>query len=145
MNWAVIAIQRLRDYENRKQSLANIPMQIKTLEMQCEALRSATTDGTPVRGGTNMREDMLVSNIAKREELKNNYRIAKREVELTEKGLSALTDDERKILELFYINRPRDYIERLCEELCVERSRVYTLKDNALHKFTVVVYGVVEI
>ena len=145
MNWAVIAIQRLRDYENRKQAIANIPAQIKTLEMQCEALRSANTDGTPVHGGTNKREDMLVNNITKREELKNNYRIAKREVELTEKGLAALSEEDRKILELFYINRPTDYIERLCEELCVERSRVYTLKDRALHNFTVVVYGIIEI
>ena len=145
MKWATISVQRLRDYEKRKLALENIPAQIQTLEDQIFTIKSSATDKIVVKGTTNKKEDALIDNIAEREELKNNYRIAKREVELTEKGLKATGDEGQRILELFYINRPYDYIEKLCEELCVERSRVSTLKDKALRDFTLAIYGIVEL
>lgn len=140
-----IAINRLRDHSTRVVALDTIPAQIETLELQYSAIRSATTDSEPVSGGTNRREDMLVSNILKREALKNDLEIAKREIEITKKALSVLNADERRILELFYINRQSGYIDRLCDELCVERSRVYTMKDEALRKFCLAVCGTVDL
>lgn len=140
-----IAINRLRDHSARVVALDTIPAQIETLELQYSAIRSATTDSEPVSGGTNRREDMLVSNILKREALKNDLEIAKREIEITKKALSVLNGDERRILELFYINRQSGYIDRLCDELCVERSRVYTMKDEALRKFCLAICGTVDL
>lgn len=140
-----IAINRLRDHSARVVALDTITAQIETLELQYSAIRSATTDSEPVSGGTNRREDMLVSNILKREALKNDLEIAKREIEITKKALSVLSADERRILELFYINRQSGYIDRLCDELCVERSRVYTMKDEALRKFCLAVCGTVDL
>ena len=86
-----------------------------------------------------------MSNILKREALKNDLEIAKREIEITKKALGVLSADERRILELFYINRQSGYIDRLCDELCVERSRVYTMKDEALRKFCLAVCGTVDL
>ncbi len=140
-----IAINRLRDHSARVVALDTIPAQIETLELQYGAIRSATTDSEPVSGGTNRREDMLVANILKREALKNDLEIAKREIEITNKALAVLSGDERRILELFYINRQSGYIDRLCDELCVERSRVYTLKDEALRKFCLAICGTVDL
>lgn len=146
MNWQKMSIQRLREYEGRVTSLSLIPEQIRALELSFSAIRSATTDGTPVRGGNgNKREDALLDNIVKREELAVNREIAKREVAITEKGLSVLTEEQRRILHTFFISRPRDHVGLLCEELCLERSRVYDLKDDALKRFTMACYGVVEI
>lgn len=145
MKWATISVQRLRDYDKRKLALENIPAQIKILEDQMPALKASATDKIIVQGTANRREDTLIDNIAEREELKNNYSIAKREVDLIERALKAIGNEGRRILELFYINRPYDYIEKLCDELCVERSRVYTLKDKALRDFTLALYGIVEI
>lgn len=140
-----IAINRLRDHSARLVALETIPEQIEALELQYGAIRSATTDSEPVSGGTNRREDMLVDNILKRETLRSNLEVARREIEVTNKALAALSDDERRILELFYINRQNGYIDRLCGELCVERSRVYTLKDEALRKFCLAVCGTVDL
>lgn len=145
MDWKKISIDRLRDYEARKQALESIPEQIKTLEANLTSIRSAQTDGIPIRTGGNRREEILINNIAMREELQNNYDIAKREVEITEKGLDMLTKEQRRILYKFYVSRFPGHVDALCEELCVEKSRVYTLKDEALKKFAVACYGVVEI
>ena len=146
MDWKPAAIQRLKDYEARRNSIQLITEQLKNLEMQFTAIRAARTDGEPVKGGEgNRREDMLLSNIVLRDELKANHQIAMREIEITEKGLAALTKEERRILELFYIRRPYDHVSRLCEELSVEKSEVYRRKNTALDKFTIACYGVVKI
>ena len=146
MNWQTVAIQRLKNYEAKKLSLETIAEQIKGLEAEFTGLRAATTDGMPVSGtNSNKREEMLVSNIAKREELKRNYRIAKGEVNVTEKALEILTEQEKRILYIFFINRPSGHVQLLCEEMFVEKSKLYLMKDEALKKFTRACYGVVEL
>lgn len=146
MDWKQAAIQRLKDYEARKKAVALLGEQIKNLEMQFASIRGAKTDGEPVMGSNgNRREDILLSNIVLRDELKANRQIAGREIEITEKGLAALNDEERRILELFYISRPYDHVTRLCQELKVEKSEVYRRKNTALDKFTIACYGVVRI
>lgn len=69
MNWKFEAMEKLREYEARKQSLATIPDEIRRLELDYTRIRNATGDGTPIRGGGSTREDMLLSNIVHREEL----------------------------------------------------------------------------
>ena len=146
MNWQKISIQRLRDYENRKRALELIPEQLETLELHFTSIRSATTDGTPVTGGdTNRREDALITNIVMRDELKNNQTIAEREINITDKGLAALTEEQRRILNVFFVNRPYRHIEILCEELHIEKTKLYMEKDEALKRFTMACYGVVEV
>ena len=145
MKWESVAIDRLRDYEKRKLAVENIPEQIAILEDKFIAIRAATTDGTPVQDSNNRREEMLIYNIARREELKQNYKLAVREVALTEKGLAALTSEEREILEGFYIYRTKNYVNRLCDELYVSKTELYRRKDAALRNFTVAIYGIVEL
>ena len=146
LNWSVFAVQRLRDLEGRKTAVENITEQIKALEQRFTAIRSATTDGTPVQGGNeNKREEMLIRNIAEREELKNNLDIITREIAVTEKALDTLTDEEKLILTRFFILRQKGYCERLCDELYVSKTRLYQKKETALKKFTLACYGIVEL
>ncbi len=145
MNYYIFSVDRLKNYENRKQALENIPEQIKNLELQLTSIRSATTDETPSYGGGNHREDALINNISKREELKNNYAIAEREVNVTEKGLAVLSEEERKILNRFFMHRTKNYIEHLCDELYISKTELYRRKDVALKKFTVACYGIADL
>lgn len=145
-DWKPLAVQRLKNYETRRISLEQIKEQLNALDIQFEAIRAAKTDGEPISGTmSNRREEIMIDNIQKRDELKANYKIAKREIEVTEKGLAALTEDEKRILELFYINRPYDHVGRLSEELNVEKTVVYERKDRALKRFTMACYGVIEV
>lgn len=146
MSWQTIAIQRLRRYETQKLALSTIPEQLSVLDSEFEGLRSATLDGTPVTGtNSNTREQMLVGNIAKREELKRNYKIAKDDSDITEKALAVLSEQEQRILYLFYVRRPPGHIQLLCNELFVEKTKLYMMKDEALVKFTRACSGVVEL
>ena len=146
VNWCTFSIERLKDYNNKKEAVESLTEQIKVLNENFTAIRSATTDSTPIKGGnSNRREEMLIKNIAMREELKNNLKIAKHEIAITEKGLASLTETEKKILTRFYIQRSKGYVERLCDELFVSKTELYRQKEEALKKFTTVCYGIVEL
>ena len=144
MEYYGFAIQRLKDYEMRKQSLVNIPEQIKTLEMQFLSIKSGEIDGMPKGSGTKS-DDMLIYNIAKRDELNFNLEIAQREVALTERGLATLTEDEKTILEYFYIARQYNHVQKLMDKLHISQAGVFRAKDAALKKFTMSLYGLREI
>ena len=146
LNWSVFAVQRLKDFEDRKRAVNNLATQIKALEEKYTAIRASTTDGMPVQSGSeNKREEMLIHNIAEREELQKNLDIIQHEIAVTEKGLEALDDEEKHILRRFFILREKGYVERLCDELFVSKTRLYQKKEAALKKFTLVCYGIVEL
>lgn len=145
-SWRSLSIERLTMYEIHKVTVENVTEQIKALEDKYTSIRSAQTDSTPVQGGTsNKQEDMLINNISLRNELKKNLKEAIHEIKIIERGLSVLSDDERKILTRFYINRSKGYIERLCDELFISKTELYRRRDNALKRFTMVCYGIVEL
>lgn len=145
MNWKKEAIEKLKEYNARKQAITSIPMEIAQLESAVRGIRSASADGVAISGGGSGREDMLLSNICKREELKLSLAAAKVWVSQVEDAMAVLNQEERLILDKFYISPARGNVDRLCGELNVEKSQVYARKDAALRHFTISLYGCTEI
>ena len=144
MNWKKEAIEKLKEYNARKQAITSIPMEIAQLESAVRGIRSASADGSPSRGGGSGREDMLLSNICKREELKRSLAAAKVWVSQVDAAMAVLNQEERLILDRFYINPAIGNVDRLCGELNVEKPTVYRRKDDALRRFTICLYGCTE-
>ncbi len=146
MNWEFEAVDKLRGYEAHRRALENIPMEIKRLEDAFAGIRSAATDGTPVSGGGSTREDVMLSNIVHRQELIRTLKQARAWVRIVDTGLAALDEEERLVLDRFYIHRTRGSVDRLCEELGIlNPAGVYKRKDKALRHFTIALYGMTEI
>lgn len=145
MNWKKEAIEKLKEYNARKQAITSIPLEIAQLESAVRGIRSASADGVAISGGGSGREDMLLSNICKREELKRSLAAAKVWVAHVEDAMAVLNQEERLILDKFYISPARGNVDRLCGELNVEKSQVYARKDAALRHFTISLYGCTEI
>lgn len=144
MDWKREAAEKLRLYEAKRESISQISTEIRRLENELSRVRSAIGDGTAVRGDMSRREDMLINNIARREELMVAMKIVKVWVEMVDKALAILNDEERLVLRRFYINPARGNVERLCGELGVEQATVYRRRDAALRRFCIALYGVVE-
>lgn len=143
--WKYRAIDRLKDYSAQKVSLVNIPEEIARLKSEACSIKSATADGTPVKGGGSGREDRLLSNIVRRGELEMMLDRAQKSVSIVERGLSVLTADERRILDVMYIIREKGYIERLMQEFnLLEESSLYKRANKALLHFTIAMYGATE-
>lgn len=143
-DWKICAIDRLKQYEARRQALETIPMQIAEIESTMTSIRSGTTVA-PVSGGKSAgKENMLLSCIVQKEELQRNLERAQLWVDFMNKGLSILDSAERKMLERFYIVGGRRAAEDLVAEYNVDVKTIYRWKDQALRKFTIALYGCTE-
>ena len=144
MNWQKEAINDLRNYRQRKQSLENMAERRAALEDRFKSIRCVATDADPVQGGSSRMEDSLINNIVERDRLYWTMQATQRLVDLTEKGLAGLDDRQRTVLEKFYVDRCPNHVEWLSEHLNYEKSRVYQLKDDALYYFTVSMFGLID-
>ena len=144
LDWKKEAINDLNNYPKRKNSVLTMSEKIATLEAKAERL-GAASNSTPVQGGANKTEDMLINYIAEKQKLEFNIAIAKKHIAAVERGLSYLSNDEKKVLTFFYIDRPTNHIDRLCDELHFEKSRIYQIKDSALYRFTVAMYAIIDL
>ena len=135
-DWKISAIEKLKQYEAKQQALE--------IESTMTSIRSGANIA-PVSGskGTG-KENMLLSCIVQKEELQRNLDRVKLWIEFVEKGLAVLDQDERLVLDRFFIHPAKGNIDRLCGELFIEQSQVYKRRDKALRKFTIALYGCVE-
>ena len=142
MDWIAEATEKLQGYESQRQDLETIPRDLERLEMSFTGIRSARLDGMPRAGScTSTREDAMLDNITCRDKLKRRLKEAELWVSIVEGGLSVLDDEDRLVLELLFIHKIKGNIDRLCEQLCVEKSTVYVRRDKALRRFTIALYG----
>ena len=130
MNWKTEAIQRLEGYWAVRQSLKNIPMELKRLESEARMLENLEQYA-----------DARLENLIRRQELSRALEQAKAHTALTEQAFECLCREELRLLELFYI-RPRwGNVNRLCIELGLAKSTLYRKRDATLRKFALALYG----
>jgi ArpU family phage transcriptional regulator len=145
MDWKKSAIEDLRNYNRRKDSLDNIKQRIRALkEVYASVKCSLGSDPVAVKGGGSKIEDRMLDNIVERKRLSHTYNATKQLVELTEKGLGGLDERERRVLELFFIAPQKGSVARLMEELGYEQRQIYKIKDQALYSFTIMQYGLAD-
>lgn len=144
MSWQQSNIDRLKDYKLQKTALVNIPEQLEVLELKLTAIRAATADETAVKGGgSKTREDSLIDILEEKRTLERKLDIAQRTVEIIERCLNELTEEQQKVLLRLFVNNGR--VENLCKELNLEKSRVYEIRNEALRSFAMAYCGVVDL
>lgn len=141
MDWKKEAIDKLRIYEAKRGSVLRARQEIQRLKQEMCNIRAARTDGAPVSGGTSRREDMMINNIALRQELRWAIADTEKWLKTVDGALATLSPEERAILDRMYINRHKGNVERVCDELKIEKTSVYRRRDAALRKFTISMYG----
>jgi len=145
VRWTDSAIYDLKNYSSYKRSISNLEEKIRLLDLKMQQCRSVNFAPTPPNhgsGGERHFDDTWVDCIVEKENIKLGLQVERKKLKLIERGLAALTDDQRYVLTMFYIDRPRDYIEAICDKLHCEKSTVYKIKDAALRQFTLEQYGI---
>ena len=139
MNWKSEASERLNPYPAMVQALENIPMEIKRIE--AGRIPSASADRIPAKTVAGPRDDGIINDMIRRQELRCAYENAKLWVDTTKKAMQVLSPQEEKILRRMYIDPKRGVVAELCTELGMEQSSVYRHRDQALYHFTLALYG----
>lgn len=141
MNWKNEAIDRLTRYSAMTQAVENIPKEITRLERAIQELRGSDPSKIPSGKNPGPRDDALIGNIIKRQELCDSYENAKIWVDTTDQAMSVLNGEEKTILTRMYVTPERGVVNELCLSLGVEQSSIYRKRDQALYRFTMALYG----
>ena len=144
MNWKEEATDRLRQYDSLRQACSNIPQQLQQLRSRIYRSKSPSLQPGGTMGGYSRGDGALLNDLVLQQELRGNLERSRSWVRMTEEALKRLTGEERLILRRLYIYPESGSLERLCQELGVEKSSVYRRRDRALEKFTLALYGAPE-
>ena len=142
MNWKAEAKEKLRRYGAMRTAAENIPLELKRLQLDAEGIRGAGLDMPRSKGSKRGREDALLNNLVCREELQRSLEQTKLWLDTADRGLKALSAEEKLILYSMYICPTAGNLDELCRRLEVEKSSVYRKRDKALERFTLAMYGV---
>lgn len=140
INWKKEAIEELKRLEDLKESIHHLNERIELTQNQLYNI-SAVQIGERV-GGSGDGDDVRLSKMVELEELKARKLITEKRVQLLQDCLDKLSEEQRLILDRFYIRRTSDYIEELEEVLFKSRTQIYYEKDNALRRLVRLLYGI---
>lgn len=141
MNWKDETIEKLRRYPLMFHSAAAIPKELARLEEEARSLNAVTPGGGGSRK-VRAQENRLLDNLTKRQELEQQLDRVRSWVEATGDAIALLEPQEQKILRLLYMEGAD--ATAVSRELGVERSSLYRLRDMALRKLTLAMYGGME-
>ena len=137
--WKILAIEELETYQAKKEALTTIPERLRELESAFVSIGSPSADKVAVQGGGG--NDKALNNIVQRDKLSQNLAEVVRFTTRVERGLAVLGDDENEILSRCYIHPERGAVEHIANARGLDKSTVYRMRDDALRKFTIAMYG----
>ena len=137
--WKDLAKSELEMYPAKKEALTTIPERLRELESAFVSIGSPSADKVAVQGGGG--NDKALNNIVQRESLFRNYAEVLAFTARVERGLAVLTEDENEILRRCFIHPERGAVERIAQAKGLDKSTVYRMRDDALRKFTMAMYG----
>lgn len=137
-----LAIEKLKEYMPKKMALINLKDEILELENKKLRLQSVQTGNISASGGRN---EMLPPIIVEQSELREALHCTERWLVRVERGLSVLDEEERKILDRFYIIRQKGAAELLADEMNLDIKTIYHRKDAAVRKFTIAMCGSIDL
>lgn len=142
MNLRAQAIERLCNYELMCVAVKNLQEQIRWLKLQQEGIHGVRTDRVVVQSQPGGREERLLEHIEQRQKLEIALKNTRRWLQITERAIKALSNEEQMILRSFYMQRSSQTMNELCQRLKLEKSSIYRKRDRALEKLVLVLYGV---
>lgn len=145
MNWQKEAIEDLKNYNNLKEGIKSLKLRINSLNNNYKAIKTGDFSMQKVQGGKNKSSDeRLIDNIAQRERLALVLKADQMLAERIEQGLQALNEQERLVIEELVIKDKKNAIIELSRTLAYEKSKIYTMRNEAIRKFTIFMYGITE-
>lgn len=148
MNWQKITEDNLRDYKLKKNSVDQIRQKISFYSTRLYTTGGISYTAVPKEGGSSRYEDQVLDLITKKAELESQYKKLIQHVKWIEKGIEILTEKEKDILYIYYIDplsgSQKERIESICSKYGVGKTQAYNLKDACLRKFTMAMYGSIE-
>ena len=137
------AINALRDYATMEAIIESTPDDLKAIEADVPGISSPVLDGSRRAFNPTAAEDKILRHLERIDNRTRKYLQAKDYMDWFNPAWQALSEDERWMLEVFYLSEDerRNAVDDICEHFAIERSSAYNKKNRALERFTALLYG----
>lgn len=137
------ALNALSDYRNMEIIIKITPEEIKKIKEDLASPRNSLHDGMPHSKNIRSGENALCSALDRCDVLYNRYQQAMEFMSWFEPAWLQLSDEERLLLEVFYLagDNKTVAVENISEHLHIERAQVYRRKEKALNRLAIFLYG----
>lgn len=140
--WKTKCKDDLFNLRKNEAAILSLPEDIENERSKMTSIKSASAGAAPVQGGGTSYEQRLNDSICKIDEMTKNLHHAEKDIKLTRQALATLTNEERRILEVLYIDRQKRGAERLCQELAIaEEATVWKRAMQALGNYCAARYS----
>lgn len=139
--WELQAEQDLRGYKALKASLENLPEQIAELRAALTSISSPGANSEGGHGSGDGPDSRAVELYTKIFKLTDALQTAKKTEKRIHRALGALSMDERRVLEIFFIDAERNAAEKTADLFCITRQTAYFRREQAMLKFAIAMYG----
>jgi len=135
MDWKLCAEDDLRRYRQMKIGVLNTKDRLRLVST------SLSSRGDVFKRKNGKADSEIINAIVEKERLATNIESAERLLAIIDRGLDSLNEEERRLLEKFYMSAAPSKMRRLSEEFGYEPRTLYRKRDRALAKFTIAMYG----
>lgn len=132
IDWKHEAIETLTTLRIKEIAIENLPGEMDSIRYDMEITENAVREGLP-RSKVN---DVQMSRILMIKALEMNLSATAQAVSQIIAALAALHEEDRKLLEMLYIQKDRKTTEELCDIFGYSKATMYRKKDTALMDFT---------
>lgn len=140
--WKMKCKADLFNLRKNEAAILSIPEEIDMERERMTSIKSASTGTAPVQGGGTSYEERMNNSIVTVDALKDKLMFAEKDVKLTRQALALLTEDERRILEVLYIDKQKNGSQRLCDELgIIDETTVWKKATRALSSYCTARYS----
>lgn len=140
--WKMKCKADLFNLRKNEAAILSIPEEINMERERMTSIKSAATGTAPVQGGGTSYEERMNNSIVTVDALKDKLMFAEKDVKLTRQALSLLTEEERRVLEVLYIDKQKNGAQRLCGELGIlDETTVWKKATRALSNYCTARYS----
>ena len=138
MDWKKQAVEDLKSHALRQKGLENIKRIVSANRAACKGIQPEGVAASPVWN------DRQLDLVCEEGRLQRMHDAAAGLVDAVDNALGVLTPEEKRVLDAFYIHHMPGHVPTLMEELGYEQRQIYKIKDRALYRFTVAMYGLTD-
>ena len=135
------AADAVTDYGSMKFIIEHTDDEIKAAYEKMGGISSPQFDGMPHAHNPHAAEDRMAEGMDEISVLRERYREAVEFMAWFKPAWEELTEDERYVLECFYMGADGPAVNAVCERFQIERNSAYRRKNRALSKLSVMLYG----
>lgn len=135
--------EAVRAYNSMKFIVSHTVDDIKEVRQRMGGATSPILDGLPHNHNPQNRENGLLAGIDEIDLLKERYRQAVEYMDWFRPAWEQLNDDERYVLDVFYMNGEEDSggINTIMKQYKIEKSSAYNRKNRSLNHLAMLLYG----